>query len=186
MELNKGDVIIFPTDTVYGIGAKITDIEALEKIYEIKKRPKDKRLAVLCASVSDMEKIAYLNDDAIKLINKFMPGALTIILKSREEVRNEFIFETVAVRIPDHELALRILKSNGAMATTSVNISGSKPMNDYVDIVREFSNDVSFIYPNVMIPSKVSSTIIDLSGDDCVLIREGNIKFNEILRFLNK
>ena len=69
MELNKGDVIIFPTDTVYGIGAKITDIEALEKIYEIKKRPKDKRLAVLCASVSDIEKIAYLIQHfAIKLI----------------------------------------------------------------------------------------------------------------------
>ena len=186
MELNKGDVIIFPTDTVYGIGAKITDIEALEKIYEIKKRPSNKRLAVLCDSVSEIEKIAYLNDDAVKLISEFMPGALTIILKSKEEVRNDFIFETVAVRIPNHELALQILKANGAMATTSVNISGFKPMNDYVEIVRKFSNQVSCIYPNVMIPSKVSSTIVDLSGDDCILVREGNIKFNEILKVLNK
>ena len=186
MKLNNGDVIIFPTDTVYGIGARINDLEALEKIYEIKKRPKDKRLAVLCAGVSDIEKIAYVNNDAIKLINEFMPGALTIILKSREEVRNEFIFETVAVRIPNHELALQILRENGAMATSSVNISGAKPMNDYVDIVKRFSNEVSCIYPNVLIPSRVSSTIIDLSSKECVLIREGNIKFSEILKFLNK
>ena len=83
MKLNNNDVIIFPTDTVYGIGAKITDTLALEKIYEIKKRPKDKRLAVLCSSLEDIESIAYLNDDAIKLINHYMPGALTVIKKKR-------------------------------------------------------------------------------------------------------
>lgn len=186
MKLNNGDVIIFPTDTVYGIGAKISDLEALEKIYEIKKRPKDKRLAVLCCSLSDIECIAYLTPNALKLINHFMPGALTIILKSKEEVRNDYIFETVAVRIPNHELALRILKENGAMATTSVNISGSKPLNDYVEIVKNFNKDVLCIYPNTEIPSKVSSTIVDLTGDECVLIREGSLKFSEILKILNK
>ena len=157
MKLNNGDVIIFPTDTVYGIGARIDDLEALEKIYEIKKRPKEKRLAVLCSSIKDIDDIVYLTDDASKLISHFMPGALTVILKSKEHVRNDFIFDTVAVRIPNHELALRILGENGAMATTSVNISGSKPLNDYVDIVREFNNEVLYIYPNTEIPSKISS-----------------------------
>ena len=186
MKLNRGDVIIFPTDTVYGIGAKINDLQALEKIYEIKNRPKEKRLAVLCAGVNDMKEIVYLTPDAMKLIEHFMPGALTIILKSKEEVRNDFIFETVAVRIPNHELALRILKENGAMATTSVNISGSKPMNNYIDIVKEFNNDVLCVYPNTETPSKISSTIVDLSGEECVLIREGSIKFSEVLKVLNK
>ena len=105
MRLGSGDVVIFPTDTVYGIGAKIDDTIALEKIYEIKRRPKDKRLAVLCANISDIEKIAVLNDTAKKLIENFMPGALTIILKSKKEFISEYIFETVAVRIPNHELA---------------------------------------------------------------------------------
>ena len=140
--LNNGEVIIFPTDTVYGIGARINDIEALEKIYEIKKRPKDKRLAVLCSSIDDIEKIAYLNDDALKLINNFMPGGLTVILKTKEEFINDFIFETVAVRIPNHELALRILRENGPMATSSVNISGNRPMNDYLEITKEFADKV--------------------------------------------
>lgn len=186
MILNKGDVIIFPTDTVYGIGAKIDDKEALERIYEIKKRPQNKRLAVLCESILDIEKIAYLNEVARKLINKYMPGALTIILKTREEYRNDYIFETVGVRIPDHEMALRILKENGPMATSSVNISGSAPLNDYIEIVKEFQEEVSYIYPNSLIPSKTSSTIIDLSNGECSLIREGDIKFSDILVFLNK
>ena len=180
--LLNGGVVSFPTDTVYGIGGKIDDLEALEKIYIIKKRPNDKRLAVLCGSLEEIERIAYVNDNALKLIDKFMPGALTIILKSKEEIRNDYIHETIAVRIPNHELALRILNENGAMATSSVNISGSKPLNDYIEIVEKFNNEVLCIYPNVEIPSKVSSTIIDLSGDECTLIRDGSIKFSEILK----
>ena len=186
MILGSGDVIIFPTDTVYGIGAKIDDSIALEKIYEIKRRPKDKRLAVLCADINDIEKIAVLNDKAKKLIENFMPGALTIILQSKKEFRNEFIFDTVAVRIPNHELALRILTINGPMATSSVNLSGNKPMNDYLEIVKSFSDEVLYVYPNALESSQVSSTIIDLSKDECTLIREGNIKFSEITNFLNK
>jgi L-threonylcarbamoyladenylate synthase len=157
-----------------------------EKIYEIKKRPKDKRLAVLCANVSDIEKIALVNDDARKLIENYMPGGLTVILKSKPEFRSEYISETVAVRIPNHELALRILSINGPMATSSVNISGSKPMNDYLEIVKRFSDEVLYVYPNALESSKVSSTIVDLSTDECILIREGTIKFSEIVNFLNK
>ena len=179
-------LIIFPTDTVYGIGARIKDTVALEKIYEIKKRPKDKRLAVLCASISDIETIAVLNDDAKKLVENFMPGALTIILRTKLEYRNEYIAETIAVRIPNHELALRLLNLNGPMATSSVNISGSKPMNDYIEIFENFADEVLYVYPNAIESSKVSSTIVDLSKDDCTLIREGSIKFSEITNFLNK
>lgn len=185
MKISNGDVIIFPTDTVYGIGAKINDKDALEKIYELKKRPKDNRLAVLCSSIEDIKEIAYLNDNAYKLINHYMPGALTIVLKSKEEYQSEYIFETVAVRIPDHELTLRILNENGPLATSSVNISGSAPLNDYIDIVKVFGNDVTYVFPNALKSSKVSSTIVDLSNGGCTLIREGSIKFSEILKLLN-
>lgn len=185
MKISKGDVIIFPTDTVYGMGAKIDDYEALERIYEIKQRPKDKRLAVLCASVEDIEKIAYLNDNAYKLINEYMPGGLTIVVRTKEEYRNDYIYDTVAVRIPNHELSLRILKENGPLATSSVNISGSEPLNDYIDIVKKFSDEVTYIFPNAVLSSRVSSTIVDLSKNGCELIREGSIRFSEILKKLN-
>lgn len=185
MKIDKGDVIIFPTDTVYGIGAKISDKEALERIYDIKKRPKEKRLAVLCGSLEDINKIAYLNEKAYKLISRYMPGALTIVLKTKEEYVGEFIFDTIAVRIPNHELALRILKENGPLATSSVNISGSAPLNDYIEIVRKFADEVTYVFPNAIESLKVSSTIVDLSTNECLLIREGSIKFSEIIRFLN-
>ena len=73
-------VIIFPTDTVYGIGTKIFDVEGIEKIYKIKNRPKDKPLACLCASLEQIKDIAEVTEDAEKLIKEFLPGALTIIL----------------------------------------------------------------------------------------------------------
>lgn len=185
MRLNNGDVIIFPTDTVYGIGAKITDSLAMDKIYEIKHRPKEKKLSVLCANVYDIEKIAYVTDLAKRLIDEYMPGGLTLILKSREEVRNEYITETIAVRIPNHELAIRILIENGPMATTSVNASGQPPLNDYIEIVKHYGDKVLYVYPNTLVPSKVSSTILDLTSEEIVLIREGKIKFTEITNFLN-
>ena len=90
MKLNNGDVIIFPTDTVYGIGAMITDYLGMDKIYEIKKRPKEKRLSVLCANIDDIESIAYVTEDAKRLIKNYMPGGLTLILNSKEEIRNDF------------------------------------------------------------------------------------------------
>ena len=185
MRLNKGSVIIFPTDTVYGIGAKINDSLALNKIYELKNRPKEKRLAVLCGSLEHIETIAYLSLSAKKLIDRYMPGALTVILKTKEEYQNEFIFETVGVRIPNHPLALEILKENGPMATSSVNISGEIPLNDYNEICALYSEKVDFIYSNSLKPSLVSSTIVDLTTDSCHLIREGDIKFDEIIKFLN-
>ena len=78
-----GRVIIFPTDTVYGIGTQIFDIEGIKRIYEIKNRPLDKPLACLCANLEQIESISYVTEDAKKLINKFLPGGLTLILESK-------------------------------------------------------------------------------------------------------
>jgi len=180
------NIIIFPTDTVYGMGVSVYDEEGQKEIYRIKGRPTSKRLSVLCASLEDVEKIAIVSDDAKKLINKFMPGNLTIILKAKEEIVSEFIYDTIAVRIPNHPLALRILRDKGPMATTSVNISGEAPMNNYYAIVEKFSNEVFYIYPNAETISGVSSTIVDLTVEPYKLIREGDLKYSELLHFLNK
>jgi L-threonylcarbamoyladenylate synthase len=115
-----------------------------------------------------------------------MPGALTIILKSKEEIVSDYIYDTIAVRIPNHPIALRVLAENGPMATTSVNISGSEPMNDYVEIYKKFNDKVFYIYPNAEAISNISSTIIDLTTTPYQLIREGSVKFNDVMKFLNK
>ena len=186
MNLPEGKVIIFPTDTVYGMGAKAFDKAGQDEIYNIKNRSMAKRLSILCASIEDIEKIAHLTPDAIKLINHFMPGALTLILNTKESVVSEFLHETVGVRIPNHPLALRILKENGPMATTSVNQSGEDAMNDYIKIMKEYHDKVYYIYPNAEKITEVASTVINLTTTPYTVLREGSIKFSEILEFLNK
>lgn len=184
--LNKGDVIIFPTDTVYGIGASAFDKKGQDLIYEIKERPLSKRLSILCASLADIEKIAYVSSDAKKLIEAFMPGGLTLILKTREEAISDSIHENVGVRIPNHPLALAILRENGPMATSSVNKSGMPPLNDYDDIVFHFAAQVKKIYPNNETPSRLASTVINLTKSPYEIIREGSITLDDIEKVLNK
>ena len=179
-------VIIFPTDTVYGIGCSVFDKEAQKRIYEIKNRPLNKRLSVLCKDLEQIKQIAVVTLDAEKLINEFMPGGLTLVLESRKELIGEGIFETVGVRIPNHPVALKILEENGPMATTSVNLSGEDPLNDYDEIVNKFMDKVDMIYPNDLKSSKISSTVINMTTSPYELIREGEISFKDILNFLNK
>lgn len=166
-------VIIFPTDTVYGIGASVYDSNGIEQIYEIKNRSISKKMAVLCANIGQVKEIAYLDDISLKLANKFWPGALTLILKSKLDN------ETIAVRIPNHKLAIKLLNAYGPMATTSVNTSGCVPINDYDEIVNIYSNRVDKIYPNEESIIGVSSTIINVV-DGLKIIREGSITEEEI------
>ncbi|MFI3329181.1 MAG: L-threonylcarbamoyladenylate synthase [bacterium] len=179
------NILIFPTDTVYGMGASITDIASLKDIFVIKNRELNKRLAVLCYDLEQIKQIAYVTDDAIKLINKYLPGGLSIILKTKESYISELIGDTIAVRIPNHELALSLLKEIGPMATTSVNVSSEPPINDYNEIKKIYDGKVKKIYNNDKDLDGVSSTVINLTTKEVTLIREGNISFEEILKTMN-
>jgi L-threonylcarbamoyladenylate synthase len=179
-------VIIFPTDTVYGIGTKIFDIDGINKIYEIKKRPKDKPLACLCASLEQIKNIAVVTKEAEALINEFLPGALTVILESKPEVYNKIGYKTIGVRIPNCKIALDILKENGPMLTTSVNESGFKPINEYELIVKEYDNLVDKIYEANEPSSDLSSTVVLLTNNEVKVLREGQISLKMINECLNR
>ena len=179
-----GRVIIFPTDTVYGIGTQIFDIEGIKRIYEIKNRPLDKPLACLCADLKQIEDIAVITDDAKKLINKFLPGGLTLILDSKDNVKERIGYQTIGVRIPNSRIALDILKENGPMLTTSVNDSGEAPMNSYVEIVKKYNNLVDKIYDNDQEILEIPSTVVRINNDSVTILREGAIKKEDILEIL--
>ena len=168
-------VIIFPTDTVYGIGTPIYDLEGIERIYKIKNRSKNKPLACLCASLDQIEKIAILDERSRMLINKYLPGGLTLILKSTDEVNEKIGYKTIGVRIPKHEIALNILKENGPMLTTSVNDSGSVPLNEYDDIYAKYSSLVDKIYKTNSSSSNVSSTVVSCVGEKLVVLSQGEV-----------
>ena len=172
-------VIAFPTDTVFGVGALIDDEIAIDKIFELKHRDYSKPLAILAASVEDI--LPYIDDvseDVVKLMNKYWPGALTIIFNKKNNVSNKITsgFKTIAFRIPNCDISLEILKQTGPLATTSVNISGEKPLNTYEEIERYFGDKIDYIVSDNVSSSNVSSTIIDVTTNEIKIIRQGEIK----------
>ena len=176
-------VIIFPTDTVYGIGTPIFDIEGIEKIYKIKNRSKDKPLACLFSNIGQMEDICYLDDKTKKLINEFLPGPLTIIVKTKDNVFEKIGYKTIGIRIPNSKIALNILDKYGPMLTTSVNDSGYTPINEYNEIVNKYNNLVDKIYDTNEVSSNLSSTVISLV-DGFKVLRVGEIKVEQILKVI--
>ena len=144
----KNKIIAFPTDTVFGVGALIDDLEAIDKIYELKHRDYSKPLAILASSIDDIiPYVKEVTEDLKEIMNKYWPGALTIIFNKNENVSDKITagFKTIAFRIPNCNISLDILKQTGPLATTSVNISGNTPLNDYQEINKYFGENIDFI-----------------------------------------
>lgn len=174
--LNK--ILIFPTDTVYGIGCKFDDIISMNKILEIKKRPSNKRFSVLCASLEDALKLGEFDDYSYKVAKKYWPGALTLIVKTNDKYKSIY-GDTIGLRVPNCKIAIDILKEYGPMATTSVNISGMPPLNDYKTIVEQFGSKVFRVYENDNNYSGVASTVVDVSKG-INIIRIGDITLEDL------
>ena len=139
----------------------------------------------MCASIEQINSIAIIDDNSRKLINEFLPGGLTLILKSREEVYLKIGYKTIGVRIPNCKIALNILQKNGPMLTTSVNDSGAVPINEYEEIVQKYSNLVDEIYQANEDSSNLSSTVVSVIESEVKILREGAITAKDINRVLN-
>lgn len=186
--ITQEDVIIFPTDTVYGIGASIFSPKALDKIFEIKNRPTDKSLIVLCANKVQLEEIVGpLSVDVNKIIDTFLPGGLTLILNCYMPLPEEITRgkQTIGVRIPNHPLALELLKEIGPLATTSANISG-EPSPTKIDMLNPIIQRVNYVFDDGETKQQIPSTILDCTKDEFVILREGAITLEEIQKVLHK
>lgn len=173
-------VIIFPTDTVYGIGTPIFDIDGINKIYRLKNRSKSKPLACLCKDLEQIRMIAKINKIEEAIINEYMPGALTIISEAKDEVKEKIGYETIGVRIPNNKLAISLLDKYGPMLTTSVNESGEEPINDYKIIEKIYGSDVDKVYHNDEKMMKISSTVVTIKENNVIILRDGFIKKEQI------
>lgn len=177
----RGKVVCFPTDTVYGVGALIDDALGIEKIYMLKHRDSNKPLAVLAPSVESLlQYIEYPSPEIIDIMQKYWPGALTIIFKKHADLITTINpnFDTIAFRIPSSKVALEILNHFGPLATTSVNLSGSAPINDLATIMENFGNQIDYVIDDLEKTSNHSSTIIDASTYPIKIIRQGDIIIN--------
>lgn len=178
--LNNDGIIIFPTDTVYGIGCNCYSTKALEKLFSFKNRPLTKPINVLTNSVKKIELVAKrINAKERELINKYLPGDMTIILDKKENVPNILTanLNTIGVRIPNNKDALTILESYPyPLATTSVNLSGKSPGIEVADFIEEFKNKVDIIVDGGKSPIGVASTIVRVEDNEIKILRQGKLE----------
>lgn len=190
--LKAGKLIIYPTDTVYGVGGIIESEETIENIYKAKERNFKSPLIVLVSDMEKIEKIAYINEKnrekIEKLIKRFWPGGLTIILKRKDNVPDIMVSggATVGVRMPEHEIALNIIsRAGGMLPTTSANISGEATPKSYAELSEKFKSRVDIIVDGGECPIGSASTIIDMS-DEPKILRLGAISVEEIEKVIGK
>lgn len=169
----EGGIILYPTDTVYGLGANIFNNDAVKKIYEIKNRDPSKPLSVLVQDMESLELIANINKDSREIIEKWLPGPFTFILAKRKTV-SSFVSASakVGVRIPDYEIA-RALASIFPITTTSANLTNEDTLSNPRDILKQIGDNVDLVIDVGDLDKAKPSTVIDLSSSKPSLVRNG-------------
>ena len=182
-ELEAGRAVILPTETVYGIFAKALDQEAVDYIYELKRRPREKALNLNVADEEDV-RIYSKNQPSYltKLIESFLPGPLTIILQANEKVP-EWIhsgMSTVGFRMPAHPKTLELIRKYGPLVGPSANLSGHASGTKYEAIVKEFDQVIPGFEDDAFLTGQ-DSTILDISGAKARILRQGSITKADLL-----
>ena len=184
--INNGGLIVYPTDTVYGLGADPFNKKAVKKLFKAKDRPYKEALPVLVSSLKEAHRLAYFPKIADKITDTFWPGPLTIILKRENNIQN-FLGgnpNLIGLRMPNHSLTLKLTElCGGSLIGTSANRSGSKPARSAVEAEKQFGKNIDLILDGGHTPTETSSTVIDLSHEKPKIIRTGPITKNQLLKF---
>ena len=182
-ELEKGGAVVLPTETVYGLFAKALDEEAVDYVYQLKRRPRDKALNLNVASLDDILNFSknqphYL----LKLVDSFLPGPLTVILESNDKVPywvNSGL-PTVGFRMPSHPITLELIREFGPLIGPSANISGHTSGVSFKEILKDFGQEVLGIEDDAFLTGQ-DSTILDLTACKARILRQGSITREDIL-----
>ena len=169
----NGGVVLYPTDTVYGLGANIFDNKAVKKVFEIKRRNMLKPLSILVKDVSTLDLVAKISLDQKEILNNFLPGPYTFILNKRKTVPRVITGGStyVGVRVPDNQLACRLSKIF-PITTTSANISDEDVLSTPDEILEQLESDVDLVIDVGKLNSKKASSVIDLTGLKPKIIRK--------------
>ena len=182
-ELEKGGAVVLPTETVYGLFAKALVKKAVDHVYQLKRRPRDKALNLNVASLEDIFSFSkhqpvYLK----KLVETFLPGPLTIILEANDKVPYWINSDltTVGFRMPSHPVTLELIRAFGPLIGPSANISGHTSGVSFKEILKDFGQEVLGIEDDTFLTGQ-DSTILDLSSDKVKILRQGSITREDIL-----
>jgi tRNA threonylcarbamoyl adenosine modification protein (Sua5/YciO/YrdC/YwlC family) len=173
--LQKGGIIIYPTDTIYGLGCDIFNKDAIKKIYQLKKREGHKPMSIICADFKDIAHYAQVSNFAFQLMKRTLPGAYTYVLKAKNKLPATFLAKnkTVGIRIPDNKICLAITRQLGhPIISTSLNISGEEPLTLPKQLSQEMANKIDLIIDNGLLPQE-PSTVVDLTSDQPIILRQG-------------
>jgi L-threonylcarbamoyladenylate synthase len=186
--LKNGGLVAYPTDTVYGLGACMTDSEAVDRIFQVKGRPKGMALPVLLADRNQIKDIVTsVSPAAQRLADEFFPGALTIILLKSNLVPDIIAGggKTVAFRIPNHPVPLALIKGLGKpIVGTSANLSGQPSALTAIEVHAQIGDKIDMVIDSGRCPGGIESTVIDLSGEKPVIRRQGAISIDRLRKIL--
>ncbi len=180
--IKKGDLLAFPTETVYGLGAISTSQEAFNKLVETKKRPPNKPFTLMCSSLKQVKDIIEIEPCAVKLIKKYMPGPITLILKTKKTVPHYLDLGTgfVGIRIPNDEFVLKMIDKIGApLLVPSANISNEPPAMSDEEVYKYFGNSVEIVCGKC--DKTIPSTVVKVEDGKLTILREGPISKEELL-----
>lgn len=186
--IKSGEILVFPTDTIYGIGCDPYNDRAVERIFAIKGRDEKKPLPVLAYSTADAEKIVSLGDAGRVLAKKYWPGVLTIVAPIADKKISRRVTaagSSLAVRVPANECVLSLLKRCKYLVGTSANPSGDSPRKSAQEVLNSSLKGYDALLDGGPVEKGIESTIVDITGSPKVL-REGTIKANEVMQLLGQ
>ena len=185
--LQNGGLVAFPTDTVYGLAALPTKTEYIESLYTVKGRESTRAIAILISSAEELQQVSVTpNEIAHKLAGRFWPGPITLIVPrhpSLPEILSPY--PTIGVRVPDHELALQLLRITGPLGVTSANISGEENTTTADEVLKQLDGRIHLLIDGGRSPGSVPSTVVDCTSTEPEILRAGPISIFDIRYAIN-
>lgn len=180
--IQEGGIVAFPTDTVYGIGASAFDNQAIQKLYDVKKRAERKAIPILIAESSDLNSlISHLPPQAKRLMDHYWPGPLTLVLPAKTSLPPALSPEpTVGIRIPDSRFARELLRATGPLAASSANLSGKSSAQTAKAVIKQFADQIELIIDGGETSGERASTVVNCTSTSMQILRPGPISADEI------
>jgi len=180
--LDAGDLIVYPTDTVYGVGCDPFDIESVERVFEVKRRPADQPIALALTSSDQIPTYAHVTPAAQAIIAKHLPGPVTLLLRAAQGAPVPLVSSNglIGIRVPDHTVAIAITKAFGPITTTSANLHGGASPIACEDALAQLGDAVDLYIDCGPTSLGKESTIVDASGESPKVIREGALRREDL------
>jgi L-threonylcarbamoyladenylate synthase len=184
--LESGGLVAFPTDTVYGLAARVSDPAGIDRLYAVKGRDSAKAIPVLLSSPDELAQVtAGMNAIARRLARRFWPGPLTLVVPRHPNLpENLSNLATIGVRMPDHAVALALLRCSGPLAVTSANQSGGENSCTAQEVQAQLSGRIELILDGGQTPGGLPSTVVDCTGAEPAILRQGPITAADMQRAL--